>query len=186
MPIQKVNKLTIFRNAFTKKGRKVNKYIKILQTENPNSTIYQRRFCNNTTALLTDSYTPTAKTNKLLLFKNGNLTGTKDTKISFFYKDFDLKYKILDSEKKIFTYFNYVKKQIKKTSLYSMPGHKLEETATKIKDIDNSVELRVYTADKRKTIFPATKLAGSVHPTLAKKKVLPNGDTIYIEHHDRI
>ena len=185
MSIQKVNNFTIVKNALTSSGRKINKQIRQLQSKHPESAIYQRNFGNNKTALLTDIYEDNAKTSSLLLMKDGNIVGSKETTNFSLIKNFDLKYKYYSTEKKIFDSYNYIKQQINKAVLFRMSDNKIEESATKIKFLDGPVKLKIYSAADRKSDFPALGLSGKLHPSLARKTVMKNGDVIYAESHDR-
>ncbi len=178
-----VDGITILVNMFSKSGRQANKQIKTLRKEHPICTIYQRRLKDNKIALLATSSLDRTKTSRFMVVDEEKILGNNRTHLSYLCKDFDLLHKVYESTKTRFGEFKNTLKTVEKAVLYRMPGNKIEESATKTILTDGPVELRVYSPSDRKTPFYMTKLAGTLHPAMAQKKTLPNGDIIYIERH---
>lgn len=169
--VLEVNKTVRFLNSFTKVGRNTNKQISEL-SEACNGTIYQDRYLGKSLSLLqkrpNEDYFCHINEDGLNLVKK-----TKNINIGGF-KVFSMKKKYLDR------YGMSVETKIKQ-SVYNLRTKKIEEEAKKSCYLDGPSSLVVRSSGERQSEFPATVLGGTIHPAVAKKKVTPNGDTIYIE-----
>ncbi len=184
MTVLKVDKYTLFKNAFSESGRKINKQIKQLQTEHPQSEIYYREYKNGRLALSAESTQDDIHKTSFVLLENGNIVGSRQTGTEQLTQN-GLKYRIFRIEKKVYDFLYRLTQKTNKTSLFRMPQNILEEAATKVTYKDNSILLTVRSAKDRQTKIPATDLAQRYKPALARKVQKPNGDTVFIERHDR-
>lgn len=169
MKTQKVNFFTICINHLTPNGRNANLEIAEMQGK-----IYQKRLKNGNIALLNEHK---AGDTFMLIKKDGTLS-IKATK-----KKENGENKLISITKTFYEKSLQKIKEIKKEVLYSLPENKIEETARKISYLDGPSGLKVISAGNRKTPFHQTRLAGSLHPSMAEKTVMPNGDVVYVERY---
>lgn len=170
----KVNNFTIFLNYFTPIGRLANKEIKNMRSGLSPNAVYQKRLSSDTIILQHDkTWKKSIQSTTVLLGSDGSKNVTLREK-KFFENGFEL----LSIIKKSFC---GMKKNSEKQVLYNTKTGKIEEKATKIYSLDGPSILTVKSTGNRESHFPVTKLAGPIHPAVAKKEILKNGDTIYIE-----
>ncbi|MGN0030948.1 MAG: hypothetical protein ACI37Q_03235 [Candidatus Gastranaerophilaceae bacterium] len=184
MTVLKIDNYKLFKNAFSESGRKINKQIRQLQTEHPQSEIYYREYKNGRLALSAESTQDDIHKTSFVLLENGNIVGSRQTDTEYISNN-GFKYKIFKIEKKVYDFLYRLTQRTNKTSLFRMPQNVLEEAATKVTYKDNSILLTVHSAKDRQTKIPATDLAQRYKPSLARKVLKPNGDTVFIERHDR-
>ena len=170
----KVNNFTIFLNYFTPVGRFANQEIKNLRSVCSQPPVYQKRLCCDTIVLQHDEcWKNVHKSTTVMLDSKGAKNITTREKIHF--KDgFDL----LTIIKKGFC---GEKTKFEKQVLYNTENGKIEEKATKYISLDGPSNLTVKSSAARKSVFPSTRLGGSIHPAVAEKEILENGDVVYTE-----
>jgi len=157
---------------FTKTGRQANFEMAEMQ-----GAIYQKRLQNGNIALLNEHKTG----DTFLLIKQDGSVDVKESIKTAKSKQ------LLSFVKTYYDKWAQKEKEIKKAVFYAMPEGKIEEIVQKTTNfIDGSSELKVITAGNRKSEFPATRLAGSLHPSMAKKVILPDGTKIYTESYPQI
>ena len=172
--INKVNNFTIFLNNFTPIGRAANKEIQNLRSVGRHNPVYQKRLGCDTIMLQHDQcWKNVHKSTTVTLGSNGskNVTIREKTHLE---NGFDL----LAIIKKR---FGELKTQFEKQVLYNQKNGKIEEYATKYISLDGPSILLVKSSAGRKSVFPSTRLGGSIHPAVAKKEILENGDVLYTE-----
>lgn len=177
----KVNNFTKFLNSFTKTGRQANKEINDMCLLAHKDVIYQKRLQNGSIALLKKLEFSKFSEDTFCLIKPDGSKVVKTTHNVFSGENEKQKTHLVFTE-----FFNNAgtrMKLIKKAVLYRMPKCKIEEIAKKLTIWDGPSELTVCSKAGRISEFPVTKLAGSIHPNMATKKELPNGDVIYREYH---
>ncbi len=185
MKTRKVNFITCLVNSFTETGRHANIQIAEMKLDAPSGKIYQRRLRNRNIGLLQKTHLnkPYGQTNcdcVVLINKDGSVSTKEHHTTTTASK------KIIYSLKTLYGKLSNKIQTVEKTLLYAHPSGKFEESATKtVNHLMGTSELVVKCAAGN-TSFPTTKLAGSLHPRMAEKSVLPNGDTIYIERYPQL
>lgn len=170
--IHRVNKLVMFKNSFTRTGRLANREIKKLLSMSDSGDIYQKNLPNGKIALQQDQKLKSLrKSMTLILNKYGIQNEITREKRSI--KSFD----ISSIRKKDLTTYSTKEKQV----LSNTKNGKIEEKATRHAGLGSGVTLHVISRANRESEFPATDIAGSIHPTIYKKITYPNGDTSYVE-----
>lgn len=170
--IQKINRFTMFKNYFTSAGINANNEIRKMLSKSYVGDIYQKKLPNGKIALQQEqNFENHKKSMTLIIDKYGvqnEIIRNKKT-----INDFDIK----SVSKKDFKAFSNLEKQI----VYNTKSGKIEEKATRISGLGRGVTLHIISGANRKSEFPATDIAGSIHSTIYKKITYPNGDTSYIE-----
>lgn len=182
MKTSKVNFITRFTNYFSQTGRQANLQIAEMQSDNPKATIYQKRLKEGAIGLLQSSQSRDNEISDTFILIHRNGIGVKDSRQDIFT---DNKHnpinKLTTISKELFDKSALKIKSVKKSIFYALPQNTVEEVATKTHNLDGSTQLIVKSSGNRKSAFPITRLAGSLHPSMAEKFELSNGDKIFIE-----
>ena len=172
--IQKVNRLTIFKNYFTPTGRVANEEIKNIRSfTNECIDIYQKNLPNGQIVLQHETKSRnTNHTKTLFLNSNGvnNITEREN-------RNSEKGFKLISILKKYLPGCSFHERQV----LINTKTGKIEEKANKYSGIGRGSTLCVTSYVDRKTEFPVTPLAGSIHPAIANKIIYGNGCFQYIE-----
>ena len=172
----KVNRFVKFLNSLSQTGRYANKQISQMKRACGNP-VYQNRYFGNSIALLQKNLDRDCF---CYVQKDGSKI-VRETENKHLYG-----FKLFSSKK---VYSDYGDMQIKltqKQAVYNMHAGKIEEEAKKSYSIDGPSILIVRSAAERQSQFPSTELGGSIHPAVAAKQNMPNGDTVYIERYPGI
>ncbi len=177
----KVNRITRFINSFSKTGRQANKEISNMIALPLSDTVYQKRLSNGSIALMKNNVFSTFKRDLFCLIKKDGSVITKSTQNSL--PGNNEKFKFHYSVKQVLNSYGQKIKLMKRSVLYRLQDGKIEETAKKVSVPGGPSELIVRSAAGRISEFPATTLGGRIHPAVATKSELPNGDVIYREYY---
>ena len=172
--IQKVNRLTIFKNYFTQTGRFANEEIKnIREMANGCVDIYQKKLPKNIIVLQHGTKSRnTNKTRTLFINSNGtqNITEIENT-LS------EKGFKLISILKKYLPGISHHERQV----LINTKTGKIEEKANQYSGLGRGSNTTVISYGNRESEFPATKLAGSIHPSIAHKIIFDKGGFGYNE-----
>lgn len=171
----KVNKYVRFLNNFTAVGREANLQIKRMAKNNSNP-IYQNRYFGQSLALLQKNVSKLTKEDCFCCIQKDGSKVFKHTsnKKRFGFKLFSLNKEVIDK-------YDMPVSSYKKEVVFNLNNKTIEEYATKKSGVDTPSVLIVRSKAERQSQFPSTELGGSVHPAIAVKNVLSNGDTVYFE-----
>lgn len=166
--IQKVNKLTIFKNYFTPTGRVANKEIKnIREMANECVDIYQKKLPKGLIVLQHETKSKnTNKTKTLFLNSNGIKNITERENISS-----ENGFKLISILKRYLSSISLRERQV----LINTKNGKIEEKANRYSGLGSGSTTTVISYGNRKSEFPATKIAGSIHPSIAHKIIFDKG-----------
>lgn len=170
----KVNNFTIFLNYFTPVGRYANQEIKNLRSVCRHNPVYQKRLNFDTIMLQHDKAGKNIHQSTTVTLDSKGAKNITTREKMHLENNFDL----LTIIKKR---FSGVKTYFEKQVLYNTENKKIEENAIKYISYDGPSILTVQSAAGRKSEFPVTRLGGSVHPAVAKKETLKNGNIVYME-----
>lgn len=170
----KITKLTMFRNKFSKVGRVANDNITALQRENPGRDIYQKRLQNGKIGLLLSE-----KNNSdfFIVGTNGIVAAAKTENTNDFVGKLYNRVKVFYDEMEIAI------RKIQQSSVKNLKNGKIEEVSLRKWNIDGPVDIIVKSKAGRQSQFPVTRIAKNIHPAVAQKSELSNGDTVYWEHY---
>ena len=177
MSTVKVDGFVKFMNALTPVGRKANLEIKNMQVIKADQ-IYQKRLSNKAIALsCSRKYSGTSE-DSFVVINTGSVKRVKETK----RQAFEAGYLLFKSVKR-FIMNGLDGHTLQKERLYNSNTKKIEEHANKIVFSDGPSIKIVESKAGRKSKFPVTELGKSVHPAVAQKTVLENGDVQYVERY---
>lgn len=172
--IQKVNKLTIFKNYFTPTGRIANKEIKnIRETASEYADIYQKKLSQGIIVLQHETKSKnTNKTKTLFLNSNGveNITERENTSS-------ENGFKLISILKRYLPSISLHERQV----LINTKTRKIEEKANRYSGLGRGSNTTVISYGNRESEFPATELARSIHPSIAQKIIFDKGGFGYNE-----
>ncbi len=172
--IQKVNRLTIFKNYFTPTGRVANEEIKNIRSfTNECIDIYQKNLPNGQIVLQHETKSRnTNHTKTLFLNSNGvnNITEREN-------RNSEKGFKLISILKKYLPGCSFHERQV----LINTKTGKIEEKANKYSGLGRGSTTTVISYGNRESEFPATKLAGSIHPSIAQKIIFDKGGFGYNE-----
>lgn len=171
--IQKVNNLTLLKNYFTPTGKVANREIKNLRSYGNIGDIYQKKLSSGIIVLQHEiKYPNETQTKTLYLNPTGiqNITQREN-------RNSEKGFKLISILKKYLPGISYQETQV----LINTKNGKIEEKANKYSGIGRGSTLCVTSYGDRKTEFPVTPLAGSIHPAIANKIIYGNGCFQYIE-----
>ena len=171
--IQKVNNLTLLKNYFTPTGKVANREIKNLRSYGNIGDIYQKKLSSGIIVLQHEiKYPNETQTKTLYLNPTGiqNITQRENRKS-------EKGFKLISTLKKYLPGCSFHERQV----LINTKTGKIEEKANKYSGLGRGSTTTVISYGNRESEFPATKLAGSIHPSIAQKIIFDKGGFGYNE-----
>ena len=179
-----LNRITRFINSFSKTGRQANRKIKNMLKYPNSGMVYQKQFKDGSIALLQYQYFPRRRMSAdiFCLIKSDGSKVSKITTNTISQNKTGTQ-RVYRSIAEFLDITGGRMKLINKSVLFRMPDGKIEEAAKQVSIPGGHFELNVYSAFNRISEFPSTSLGGRIHPAVATKSELPNGDVIYREYY---
>lgn len=171
--IQKVNRLTIFKNYFTPVGIVANHEIKKICAFKKYGDIYQKKLQNGSMVLQHEIKYPDVKETTTLFLNSNGVQNIIKRENRYSKKGV----KLISILKKYFPGISFQEKQV----VINTKNGKIEEKAIKYSGIGDGSLLSVTSYQNRKSEFPSTRLASAIHPATANKVDFENGSFGYTE-----